>query len=107
MIFINNGFLYLIIFLDSDFGCRGAICLEKATIKEHEIDECRFDISVENVVWYLRADNLDDKRNWVEVLKSYRVSSSQTEQTINPINNSCKLITDIRRRINTITETWK
>ena len=36
---------------DSDFGCRGAICLEKATIKEHEIDECRFDISVENVVW--------------------------------------------------------
>jgi collagen type IV alpha-3-binding protein len=58
---------------DSDYGCRGAICLEKATIKTHEIDECRFDISVENVVWYLRADSMEDKKNWVEVLKSYRV----------------------------------
>ncbi|XP_070509670.1 ceramide transfer protein [Chironomus tepperi] len=65
---------------DSDFGCRGAICLEKATIKEHEIDECRFDISVENVVWYLRADNLDDKRNWVEVLKSYRIPDDESTQ---------------------------
>jgi collagen type IV alpha-3-binding protein len=24
---------------DSDFGCRGAICLERAQIKESEIDE--------------------------------------------------------------------
>lgn len=61
---------------DSDYGCRGAICLEKATVKEHEVDECRFDISVENVVWYLRADNCEDKKNWVEVLKSFRVSKT-------------------------------
>lgn len=58
---------------DSDFGCRGAICLEKATVKESEIDDCRFDISVNNLVWYLRAENPEDKRNWVEVLKSFRV----------------------------------
>lgn len=63
---------------DSDFGCRGALNLERALIHEHEIDECRFDISVEHengisVVWYLRAENVEDKRNWVEVLKSFRV----------------------------------
>lgn len=60
--------------VDSDFGCRGAICLEKAVIKEHDVDDCRFDISVENVMWYLRADSLEDKRNWVAVLRSFRVS---------------------------------
>lgn len=66
---------------DSDYGCRGALNLTRACIREHEIDECRFDISVENenengisVVWYLRAENVEDKRNWVEVLKSFRVS---------------------------------
>ncbi|KAG5678268.1 hypothetical protein PVAND_007958 [Polypedilum vanderplanki] len=64
---------------DSDFGCRGAICLEKATIKEHEVDECRFDISVENVIWYLRAENPEDKRNWVEVLKSFRISDDENQ----------------------------
>lgn len=61
---------------DSDFGCRGAICLKKAHIKESEIDECRFDISVNNLIWYLRAENAEDKKNWVEVLKSFRVSAS-------------------------------
>lgn len=65
---------------DSDFGCRGALNLERAIIKSHEVDECRFDISVENenglsVVWYLRAENVEDKHNWVEVLKSFRVSN--------------------------------
>lgn len=59
---------------DSDFGCRGAISLEKAIVKESEIDDCRFDISVNNLVWYLRAENPEDKKNWVDVLKSFRVS---------------------------------
>lgn len=63
---------------DSDYGCRGTLNLERATVKDHEIDECRFDISVEengiSVIWYLRAENVEDKRNWVEVLKSFRVS---------------------------------
>lgn len=67
---------------DSDYGCRGALNLTRAYIQEHPIDECRFDISVDSlenenglsVVWYLRAENVEDKRNWVEVLKSFRVS---------------------------------
>lgn len=39
-----------------------------------EIDDCRFEISVNNLIWYLRAENSEEKSNWVEVLKSFRVS---------------------------------
>lgn len=61
---------------DSDFGCRGAICLEKAHVKESDVDDCRFEITVNNLVWYLRAENPEDKKNWVEVLRSFRVRNS-------------------------------
>lgn len=83
---------------ESDYGCRGAISLDKATIKvnftirrrrhtnisyllfclrfcyaqSHEFDECRFDVSVNNCVWYLRAENPEDKMHWIEVLQSYK-----------------------------------
>lgn len=42
--------------------------------QSHEFDECRFDVSVNNCVWYLRCETPEDKRNWVEVLQSYNVS---------------------------------
>jgi collagen type IV alpha-3-binding protein len=59
---------------DSDFGCRGAICLEKAIVKESDVDDCRFEITVNNhLVWYLRAEDTEEKKNWVEVLRSFRV----------------------------------
>ncbi|XP_055324849.1 ceramide transfer protein isoform X1 [Sitodiplosis mosellana] len=58
---------------ESDYGCRGVISLDKATIKSHEFDECRFDVSVNNCVWYLRAETLEDKTHWVDVLQSYKV----------------------------------
>jgi collagen type IV alpha-3-binding protein len=59
---------------DSDFGCRGAIRLETAKIKEHEVDDCRFDIHIESsTIWYLRAENESEKSNWVEVLRSFKV----------------------------------
>ncbi|KAF6216601.1 hypothetical protein GE061_000945 [Apolygus lucorum] len=57
------------------FGCRGAISLFKATIKPHEFDECRFDVSVNDCVWYLRADSLEDKQHWVEVLEAFKAES--------------------------------
>lgn len=82
--------------IESDYGCRGVISLDKATIKvsieywrvthsifhlfvrsrpfqSHEFDECRFDVSVNNCVWYLRADTPEDKTHWVDVLQSYKV----------------------------------
>uniref|UniRef100_U5ENY0 Ceramide transfer protein n=1 Tax=Corethrella appendiculata TaxID=1370023 RepID=U5ENY0_9DIPT len=68
---------------DSDFGCRGAISLQKATIQSHEFDECRFDVSINQNVWYLRADSPDDKNIWIEILQSYR-----TDLPKNSSNNS-------------------
>lgn len=78
---------------ESNYGCRGALTLAKATIKvsllilystvkniniiflqPHEFDECRFDVSVNDCVWYLRADTVEDKQHWVEALESYKVS---------------------------------
>ncbi|XP_049541754.1 ceramide transfer protein isoform X1 [Anopheles darlingi] len=63
---------------DSDFGCRGAISLQKATIKSHEFDECRFDVAIDQNVWYLRAETPEDKLNWIEVLQSYKTDMPET-----------------------------
>lgn len=42
-------------------------------LQSHEFDECRFDVAVNsNCIWYLRAETPEDKRNWVEVLESYK-----------------------------------
>jgi len=57
---------------ESGFGCRGAISLHKAIIKPHELDECRFDITVNDCTWYLRADSELEKQHWVDALESYK-----------------------------------
>lgn len=59
---------------ESDFGCRGAIALEKALVKESEVDDCRFEIYVDNLVWYLRTDRKEDRQYWCDVLRSFRVN---------------------------------
>lgn len=61
---------------DTAFGCRGAISIYKATVKPHEFDECRFDVSVNDCVWYLRADCLEERNRWVEALDAYKVDSA-------------------------------
>lgn len=42
-------------------------------LQSHEFDDCRIDLSVNNCVWYLRADNPEDKTHWIDVLQSYKV----------------------------------
>lgn len=41
--------------------------------QSHEFDECRFDVAVNNCVWYLRAETPEDKTHWIDVLQSYKV----------------------------------
>lgn len=60
---------------DTGFGCRGAISLFKATIKPHDFDECRFDVSVNDCVWYLRAETPEEKQQWVDILDAYKTES--------------------------------
>lgn len=60
---------------ETSFGCRGAITIHKATIRPHEFDECRFDVSVNDCVWYLRADTAEERQKWVETLETYKAES--------------------------------
>ncbi|XP_054277748.1 ceramide transfer protein-like isoform X2 [Macrosteles quadrilineatus] len=60
---------------ETGFGCRGAISLFKATIKPHEFDECRFDVSVNDCVWYLRAESAEDRQYWIDILEAFKVES--------------------------------
>ncbi|XP_023228908.1 collagen type IV alpha-3-binding protein-like [Centruroides sculpturatus] len=61
---------------DTGYGCRGAISIYKAAIKPHECDECRFDVSVNDCVWYLRAENPDERNRWVEILEAHKMDSA-------------------------------
>ncbi|KAF5272535.1 hypothetical protein FQA39_LY07859 [Lamprigera yunnana] len=57
------------------YGCRGALSLVKATIKPHEFDECRFDVSVNDCVWYLRSDSMENRQQWIDALELYKAES--------------------------------
>jgi len=39
----------------------------------HDFDECRFDVSVNDCVWYLRAESPEEKQRWVDALDAYKV----------------------------------
>ncbi|KAK3923745.1 Ceramide transfer protein [Frankliniella fusca] len=60
---------------DTKLGCRGSISLFKATIKAHEFDDSRFDVSVNDSVWYLRAASAEEKVHWVDLLETYKAES--------------------------------
>ncbi|NXG22493.1 C43BP protein, partial [Grallaria varia] len=60
---------------ETEYGCRGSICLSKAVITPHDFDECRFDISVNDSVWYLRAQDPDHRQQWVDALEQHKTES--------------------------------
>ena len=57
---------------ETDFGCRGAISVSKAVVLKHELDELRFDISVGDCSWYLRAASVEEREKWVSILESFK-----------------------------------
>jgi len=67
---------------ETDFGCRGAISIQKAVVTPHEFDELRFDVSVNDCVWYLRASNLEDRERWVVALEAYKVKSEPDSASV-------------------------
>ncbi|XP_057286951.1 ceramide transfer protein-like [Pezoporus wallicus] len=58
---------------EKEYGCRGSICLSKAVITPHDFDECRFDISVNDSVWYLRAQDPDHRQQWIDAIEQHKV----------------------------------
>ncbi|XP_077592900.1 ceramide transfer protein-like [Stigmatopora nigra] len=57
---------------ETEYGCRGSLCLSKAVITPHEFDECRLDISVNDSVWYLRAQDPEHRRIWIDSIELHR-----------------------------------
>ncbi|XP_026052632.1 collagen type IV alpha-3-binding protein-like [Carassius auratus] len=60
---------------EREYGCRGSLCLSKAVITPHEFDECRLDISVNDSVWYLRAQDPEHRNQWIESIEQHRAES--------------------------------
>ncbi|XP_072310471.1 ceramide transfer protein-like isoform X2 [Eucyclogobius newberryi] len=57
---------------ETEYGCRGSLCLSKAVITAHEFDECRLDISVNDSVWYMRAQDPEHRARWIESIELHR-----------------------------------
>uniref|UniRef100_A0A0F7Z6I2 Ceramide transfer protein n=1 Tax=Micrurus fulvius TaxID=8637 RepID=A0A0F7Z6I2_MICFL len=66
---------------ETEYGCRGSICLSKAVITPHEFDECRFDISVNDSVWYLRAQHPDHRQQWIEAIEQHKTESGYASES--------------------------
>lgn len=60
---------------ETEYGCRGSLCLTKAVITPHEFDECRLDISVNDSVWYLRAQDPEHRQRWIDAIELHRADS--------------------------------
>ncbi|XP_062310652.1 ceramide transfer protein isoform X1 [Osmerus eperlanus] len=66
---------------EREYGCRGALCLSKAMISPHEFDECRFDISVNDSVWYLRAEDPAHRDQWIDSIELHKAESGYGSET--------------------------
>ena len=42
----------------------------------HQFDECRFDVSVNDSVWYLRAGSEDERQIWIDSVDTHRQTES-------------------------------
>ncbi|XP_045596004.2 ceramide transfer protein isoform X1 [Procambarus clarkii] len=62
---------------ETPFGCRGSISVQKAHVKPHEIDECRFDVCLNDCVWYLRTNTEEEKHQWVDAIEQHKYLESE------------------------------
>ncbi|TSM86008.1 Collagen type IV alpha-3-binding protein [Bagarius yarrelli] len=66
---------------EREYGCRGSLCLSKAVIKPHKFDECRFDISVNDNTWYLRAEDPELRNQWIDTIELHMAESGYGSET--------------------------
>uniref|UniRef100_A0A8D3DXC0 Ceramide transfer protein n=1 Tax=Scophthalmus maximus TaxID=52904 RepID=A0A8D3DXC0_SCOMX len=71
----NNTLSYYKAQDETEYGCRGSLCLSKAVITPHEFDECRLDISVNDSVWYMRAQDPEHRHQWIDSIELHRADS--------------------------------
>ncbi len=77
---------------ETDYGCRGAISIGKADVKPHELDQLRFDVSVNDCVWYLRTATVEDRQRWMDAVERYKHAQQQQQQLQLQLNGA-----DLRR----------
>lgn len=61
---------------DLSYGCRGAVSLSRASVTPHQFDECRFDVAVNDSVWYLRAGSEEERQEWMDAIDTHRQAES-------------------------------
>lgn len=61
---------------DTELGCRGSLSLGKAVIEPNEFDECRFDVRVNDSVYYLRTNEPEERQSWIDSLEAIKASDS-------------------------------
>ncbi|CAH8824141.1 unnamed protein product [Trichobilharzia szidati] len=82
---LSDGFLtYYRNAEDLDLGSRGSVRIKNAYVKTHEYDECRFEVRVGDVIWYLRGLSQEERYNWISAIERHRIAESGygSEKTI-------------------------
>ena len=47
----------------------------------HQFDECRFDVAVNDSVWYLRGESEDDRQIWIDHIECHRVRQTNMDRS--------------------------
>lgn len=61
---------------DVGLGSRGSVKIRSAFVKGHEYDDCRFEVRVGELIWYLRCVNTTERQNWMAAIDRHRVVES-------------------------------
>ncbi|XP_004344969.2 hypothetical protein CAOG_06220 [Capsaspora owczarzaki ATCC 30864] len=63
---------------DVAYGCRGSMNLREAVVLVHPYDELRFDVALQDSVYYLRTQSNDDRERWVEAIETSKTTLIET-----------------------------
>ena len=64
-----------IYYIIADLGLSGMeLCINNHFLfQAHEFDECRFDVSVNDCLWYLRAETSEERQQWINAIELHKV----------------------------------
>ena len=60
---------------ETEYGCRGSMSLAKVSVVAHEFDSCRFDVCVNDSLWYLRASDTAERQQWIDIIESNKIDA--------------------------------
>ncbi|KAF5398593.1 START domain protein [Paragonimus heterotremus] len=72
-----------------NLGSRGSVRIRTAFVKPHEYDDCRFEVRVGELIWYLRGVNVAQRQSWIAAIERHRVAESGygSERTLHRPNS--------------------